>query len=132
MMPQNSTILTEFEQHLKRRSAIRPNQQPYYIKWVKMYLSAVPSLKNLGETVTVKHFVNDLSSQDRFTDWQVNQAMDAIQLFQQDFMPYGYPEMRLASFGMHNLAEVRGEIAEVVSLRHYSPSTCHRSRKTWF
>ncbi len=66
MMPKNSTILTEFEQYLEQRSAIRPNQKPYYIKWVKMYPGSVPSLKNLGETVTVKNFLNDLTSQQRF------------------------------------------------------------------
>ena len=43
-MTRNSTILNDFEQFLKKQSVVRPNQQPYYIRWVQMYLDANTSL----------------------------------------------------------------------------------------
>ncbi|MDY6894578.1 MAG: hypothetical protein SVO01_04045 [Thermotogota bacterium] len=91
-----------------------------------MYLDDGHSSDGPGKTVTAKQFVNDLASQDRFTDWQVNQAMDAIQLFLQVFVPERHPdwvEMKSPSFVVHDWSEVQGEIIEVIRLRHYSPST---------
>ena len=126
MMTQKSMILSEFEQYLGKQSAIRSNQQPYYIRWVKMYLDDSPPSDGLGKMVTLKQFMNDLASQDRFTDWQVNQAMDAIQLFLQVFVPERHPdwvEMKEPSFVVHDWSEVQGEITDVIRLRHYSPST---------
>ena len=125
-MTRNSTILNDFEQFLKKQSVVRPNQQPYYIRWVQMYLDANTSLDGLGKSVTVKQFVNDLASENGFTDWQVNQAMDAIQLFLQGFMPEKHPEwvaVKSPSFGMDGWSEVTEEVKEVIRLRHLSATT---------
>ena len=56
MITKKSTMLTEFEHYLEEQSTLKPNQKPYYIKWVKMYLSSVPSPKNLGENSNSQNF----------------------------------------------------------------------------
>jgi len=102
-MTRNSTILNDSEQFLKEQSVVRPNRQDYYVRWVQMHLDANTSLDGLGKSVTVKQFVNDLASENGSTEWQVNQAMDAIQFFLQGFMPDKHPEWVAAkspSFGM--------------------------------
>jgi len=51
-MTRNSTILKHFEQYLREQSVVRPTQQPYYVRWVQMYLNDGPSPDALGKSVT--------------------------------------------------------------------------------
>ncbi|MDY6892495.1 MAG: hypothetical protein SVO26_02110 [Chloroflexota bacterium] len=69
-----------------------PTNDPTILRWVKMYLDDGHYSDDVGKAVSVKQFVNGLASQDRFTDWQVNQAMDAIQLFLQVSLPECHPD----------------------------------------
>lgn len=56
MITENSSIVTQFEQYLEEQSTVRPNQKPYYVKWVKTYLSSISSLKNLLRCFTKNIF----------------------------------------------------------------------------
>ena len=125
----NSTqnmIITEFEEYLKNMPDIRPKSQPFYTKWVYQYVKSVSSPNALCQHGHINRFREQLKSQDSLKDWQLNQAMDAIEMFVQDFLPQNHPEWvkkDSTQRSFRNWMEVQQEMQEVSRLRRYSPST---------
>jgi integron integrase len=119
-------IITEFGEYLKDLPDIRPNIQPFYKKWANQYIQSVSSPHALCQHGHINRFREQMASHDSLKDWQVNQAMDAIELFVQDFLPQKYPEWVMkdsAQIHFRNWIEVQQQMQEVSKLRRYSPST---------
>lgn len=126
MNQQTSAILAEFEHFLHEQNTVRPNQRPFYVQWVKRYLSFVDTEEWLPEGDTIPRFLNSLRSKNRFADWQINQAMDAIICYLHSFLPHNESsEVRVNAGkpGISNWPEVEIQVKEIARLRHYSLST---------
>ena len=125
-METTANIITEFQEYLKAQTTVRPNKQPFFIKWVDMYMSTIKAPHDIVDNQNKTRFIESLSNQDRYADWQVNQAIDAIELFNQVFLPENHPEWistELSSTVTQNWAQAQQQMREVCRLRHYSPST---------
>jgi integron integrase len=73
--------LDRFRKELLRDPRVRPNQVPYYVKWVKGFLRhrslAAPSRR----TSDILSSYRARLEQEGVQDWQVNQALDAVMAF---------------------------------------------------
>ncbi len=125
-METTTNVIAEFQAYLKTQTTVRLNQQPFFIKWVDMYMSTVKAPNDVLDNQNITRFIENLSNNERYSDWQVNQAMDAIELFNQVFLPESHPEWistELPSTLPQNWAQAQRQMREVCRLRRYSPST---------
>ncbi len=122
----STAILQGFIEYLENQSDIQPHRQPHYARWVSRYLSSVNTPKALCQHIHINRFRENLGYRENLKDWQINQAMDAVELFVQDFLPQSHPELvqqDSESKPLQNWYQVQERVKEVSSLRRYAPST---------
>ncbi len=122
----STTILRGFKEYLEKQSDIQPIRQPHYARWVSRYLHSVSTPKALCQHVHINRFREQLGTNANLKDWQINQAMDAVELFVQDFLPQAHPELVEQDSEpdpLQDWYQVQQKVKEAASLRRYAPST---------
>ena len=57
----------------------------FYAYWANRYLTFSKRLKNADAAEALRRFIEDLQSRENITDWQIQQAKEAIQLYSDHF-----------------------------------------------
>ena len=69
----------KFAVFLKSNKKVLPNRIPFYLSWVNLFLKYKKDIKNLETSLT--GFRNDLRLSNKFTDWQIQQASEAVHFY---------------------------------------------------
>ena len=69
----------KFEFYLKTYKKILQNRIPFYLSWVNLFFNHKHTLTNLDASLT--GFQNDLRLSNKFTDWQIEQASEAVRFY---------------------------------------------------
>jgi len=76
--------LQQFGEFLLKRELVRQISTPYFVRWVRLFLSRQASDEPLADQV--RHFCDDLERSGRFEDWQVCQAEQALRIYFVNFL----------------------------------------------
>jgi hypothetical protein len=74
-------ILPEFQDFLLSRSLVRAKNAPFYAHWVSKFFAFSNGNQDLGFSLKVQKFLNQLKSQKKIADWQIKQAEEALRLY---------------------------------------------------
>ena len=83
MLP--SQTLSDFQQYLLSRKLVSEKSVTFYASWANRYLTFSKRLKNADAAEALRLFLEDLQSRENITDWQIQQAKEAIQLYSDHF-----------------------------------------------
>ena len=111
--------IDDYKEYLNQSNLIRQAHKPFYIKWVGMYLEYTGGNdhRNTHNDENLKNFTHELSKTERYQDWQIDQAIDAINLFSIFLRSKEEPKSHLS---LDYLIE---KTLEIIRLRHYSEKT---------
>ena len=78
--------LEPFVNYIKQRNLTDERQLPYYVKWVQRFLTAdLPPIATAPND-RILAFENLLSKDHALQDWQIRQALRAVELYVKVFM----------------------------------------------
>jgi integron integrase len=143
--------LQAFEEFSRQRGLVDDRHLPFYLKWVLRFLRSEFDREKLLSDDLLQCFSDQLARDDSLEDWQRRQAMKAVELYLNVFLPATGAECQVASGGDANdLAGItarsggtavspssregprptnEGEqdalrkMKELLKIRHYSPRT---------
>jgi len=134
-MPDISECLREYRQFLSGGGFVPTRREPYCVRWVERFLKHEASGAELPDEVRRLRFIDALGRGGRLADWQLDQADDAVKLYQRVFLGRDAPgeqapsvtggqdaqedESALTAEQAKALAGMR----EVIRLRHQPYST---------
>ena len=78
-MRETESVLQQFGEFLLKRQLVRPIAAPYFVRWVRQFLSRQASDEPLADQV--RHFCDDLERSGKVADWQQRQAEQALQIY---------------------------------------------------
>ena len=119
--------LAEFAEYLLKHALVKEKSAPYYVRWVRLFLSA--SVGDAAETLEVRvaKFLEGLRAEGR-EDWMVEQAERAIRLYFANFRKnadWG-PRAAVVKPGPDGAIEAGAALTamrEVLRTRHYAYRT---------
>ena len=76
--------LQAFAEFLLKGQLVRHNAAPYFVRWVRRFLSREATSEALVDQV--RRFCDDLERAGHSADWQVRQAEQALRLYFVDFL----------------------------------------------
>jgi len=135
--------LQPFEDFVRQRNLVDERHFPFYLKWVLQFLRSEFDRETLSSSDLLHCFSDQLSGDDSLQDWQRRQAMKAVELYLNVYLPAANRECRVSGGGGQEagLMEQRTEgmedtvsaisaeqtalrdMKELLKLRHYSPRT---------
>jgi len=121
--------LPEFQQYLLSRKLILEKNAPYYAYWVSRYLAFSNRLENMDKAKMLQRFLDDLQSRQHMSDWQVQQAREAVQLYTNHFLGGMTAAAEAATTGSNISSDtfepdgVMAKMREAIRIKHYSYST---------
>lgn len=113
----NSEHLNDFKEFIAKHKKIQESHKKYYIIWVELFLKYLEqnssAEKNIPKAETLTNFTKHLYEINKYQEWQINQAIDAINLF-----------FSLSKDNSEfSLEFVIGQIRNTIKLKHYSDKT---------
>ncbi len=120
--------LEGFEGFLVERHLAQPDKAPFFTRWVRRFLQTVMPLSNLSDEDKIRHFRDQIQRDERFADWQVEQAAKAVELYlnlylKTDPLPDTEPETGAESKAKDDMSAAIAQARELLRLRHYSYRT---------
>lgn len=123
--------ISAFETKLSESNQVADFKKPYYISWVKRFLSFLSSHKiekdQFFATQTLNSFITELKSQNKYQDWQLAQANHAVYLFEKAQSNHTTTTETLSQLQESkedvSLQTVLGELSDILKVKHYSPKT---------
>jgi hypothetical protein len=82
-MRETESVLQQSGEFLLKRQLVRPVAAPYFVRWVRQFLSRRASDEPLADQV--RHFCDDLE-RSGIEDWQVRQAEQALRIYIVNFL----------------------------------------------
>ncbi len=79
--------LGPFEQYLAQRRLAGEAQRPYLIRWVRRFLQSAGGRTDLNPMDRERVFEDEISADSRLEEWQKQQAMRAVHLYLNSFLP---------------------------------------------
>ena len=125
-MRELESSLQQFGEFLLKAQLVRPTAAPYFVRWVRRFLSRPASDQPLAEHVS--RFCEDLERNGGFEDWQVRQADQALRMYFVNFLKRTEWHRRPTSAvvdeqgGTNRLAALE-QLRTRVRTRHYSYRT---------
>lgn len=125
----NSFRLEEFAEYLLRNRLTRESHSRFYVFWVRKFLEHAPTDPTLSLSDRLDQFLLGLQGEQRYADWQIEQAERAIRLYFHNFQNKtewnSTTEQRISPGpdGSISLAEALAETRRILRLRHYSYRT---------
>ena len=120
--------LGRFGEFLLKRRIVPEKHAPYYVSWVRKFLSQVPDKPGVPLPDRIDGFVNNL--RDQVEPWQLTQAERAVRLYFTNYLHEGgaaapAPTLAPDAAGFIRKAEVCDGVRRLIRLRHYSIRTEH-------
>ncbi|MEM3421927.1 MAG: integron integrase [Candidatus Hadarchaeum sp.] len=133
----NTLSLEPFEAYLAKRQLVPERQRPYLVRWVRLFLQGPGGDKGLSPADQKKLFQDALDKDRRLEDWQRRQAMQAVELYLDQFLPWSraktlekdlFREMEGKEFRVSHPGEAGRSLnvqrmRELLRIRHYSYRT---------
>lgn len=120
--------LEPFVKYMAERKLVPDHQIPYYARWVRMFLTSnlPPMATSLRDRIQA--FSDMLATNQTIQDWQLRQAMRAVELYIKVFLkmapstqspvPHSEKEAQIA-----HAEKVAAEMRDLLRLRHYAYRT---------
>lgn len=112
--------LEEYKDFISRHKQINESHKRFYIIWTELFLRYLEKTKtaekDLSKSEKLAIFTKHLNESRKYQDWQINQAVDAINLLYTLFEDKN-------SNSTISLNTITGQIRDVIKLKHYSVKT---------
>lgn len=117
--------LQSFETFLRNRKLSPERNIPYYASWVRRFLQAEPPATNLKDEDRIIRFNDQLERDNALEDWQVRQAIRAVQLYLNIFKQTRTQDQakEQQSSAPADEMELAQKMRTLIRLRHYSYRT---------
>ncbi len=119
--------LQPFDDFIRERNLVDSAHRPYYNRWVLRFLRAEFDRDHLTASDLLQCFSDQLARDDSVQDWQLRQAMQAVELYLNVYLPTksGSPEPSAAERDLllSDDEQAMRKMKELLKLRHYSPKT---------
>ncbi len=134
MKPSQTVDMHDVETYLKTRKLVDERQLPYYIRWIQRFLLNDEGVRRLAPNDALAAFTQHLEQDARTEEWQVRQAVRAVELFQKHNLRHlqetGATVPASAVAGQADASEkpttfaaALGEARTLIRLRHYAYRT---------
>ena len=125
-MRELESSLQTFGEFLLKAQLVRPTAAPYFVRWVRRFLSRSASNEPLADQV--RGFCEELERNGGVEDWQLRQADQALRLYFVNFLKRPEWHRRPASavvdeHGCTNLLAALEQLRTRLRTRHYSYRT---------
>lgn len=110
--------LEQYKKLIEIDKKIKKQHKPFYVKWVRLFIDFVSELNDDEFRIDnlVHNFTINLKANQKYQDWQVNQAIDAVHYFA-TLMNAGKTSATLS------LNSAVQQMDEIIKLKHYSKRT---------
>ncbi|MEA3368756.1 MAG: integron integrase [Candidatus Ratteibacteria bacterium] len=129
-----SKTLPEFQKYLVSHKLVSEKNVSYYAHWVSKFLAFSNSNENLNQDLRLRKFLSRLGAQKDISDWQVQQAEQALRLYIEHFLDGNtsklYPNLPQNQQKHPILSEILSKMREAIRIKHYSYKT-ERSYIDW-
>jgi integron integrase len=119
--------LQPFEDYIRERNLVDDMHLPYYMNWVLRFLRAEFDRENLSENDLLQCYSDQLARDDSVADWQLRQAMKAVELYLNVYLPskngIAEPDSEKRELLLSDDQQAMRKMKELMTLRHYSPKT---------
>jgi integron integrase len=122
--------LQPFEDFIRQRNLVDDRHRSFYLNWVLRFLRAEFDREHLSSSDLLHSFSDQLARDDSLQLWQLRQAMQAVELYLNVFLPEQErgcgPEGRPAEIQNEmptSAADALARMHNLLKLRHYSPRT---------
>ncbi len=86
----------EYQEFVRARN-VKPQNVPYYVRWVRQFQDALPDKSLETRTLEdVQSYMDAIVGQNRYQDWQVNQISHALRILYQDYLGADWARTRWA------------------------------------
>jgi len=119
----------EFEKFLIDNKIVPKDKAKYYVNWADKYLHGINYRAEAIDQRTISYFLNSMSKDKRYEDWQIKQADNAVRMYVTNYLKLNIqPQVQQKSGEVAPPARLGWEEAvlkykECLRLRHYSYST---------
>ncbi|MFA7256449.1 MAG: integron integrase [Kiritimatiellales bacterium] len=116
--------LQPFESFLRNRKLAPEHNIPYYASWVRRFLQTEPPDSNLKDDDRVIRFNDQLERNTAIEDWQVRQAVRAVQVYLNLFLKQAQAHAKEQQPSKpSDETELLQKMRTLIRLRHYSYRT---------
>ena len=122
--------LGAFDTYLAERRLADDTHRPFMVRWVQRFLERTSHRKDLTPDDRLQLFMNELSADSHFADWQRDQALCAVKLYLHSYLPThksGDSTPKIVGAGACSKAEPTvdlkaslSKMRDLLRLRHYS------------
>ena len=92
--------LQGYERYLRDRRLVPEVRLPYYLSWVRRFLQGPGADRHLSPKDQVEVFRDMLQGNQSIQDWQVTQAVHAVELYLKNFLPSQPPDSASPASGL--------------------------------
>jgi len=118
--------LETFVQYIKQRNLATERHIPFYVQWVQKFLTAdLPPIATSPQD-RIQAFENLLSKKHSIQDWQIRQALKAVELYVKVFVTSVPAESLQTDSQEKAISEaerIYDQMRELIRVRHYSYRT---------
>lgn len=118
--------LEPFVQYIKQRNLVDERHLPFYVKWVQRFLTAELPPIAASAADRIQAFENLLSKDRSIEEWQVRQALRAVELYVKVFATTGKAETVSAGNPDKAISDAEGvysQMRDLIRIRHYAYRT---------
>jgi integron integrase len=118
--------LEPFVQFIKQRNLVDERHLPFYVKWVQRFLTAELPPIAASATDRIQAFENLLSKDRGIEEWQIRQALRAVELYVKVFATTGKQEAVRAGDPDKAISDAEGvytQMRDLIRIRHYAYRT---------
>ena len=119
--------LQPFEDFIRELDLVDTAHRPYYNRWVLRFLRTEFDREHLTASDLLQCFSDQLARDDSVQDWQLRQAMQAVELYLNVYLPAknGAPKQGSTERDLllSDDQQALRKMKELLKLRHYSPKT---------
>jgi len=120
-------LLPDFQQYLLSRKLVPEKSATFYAYWANRYLTFTKRHQDVDPPEALRRFLENLQSQEKIAEWQIQQAKEAVQLYADHYYREkiaGLTEKEtnrpLANF---HKELVMADMQKAIRVKHYSLST---------
>lgn len=128
--------MQEFKDFIKSRNLVAEKYLSYYVSWVRRFLQSEFSVEALSASDQVQCFADQLARDDSVQEWQQRQALDAVKLYMDVYLPEvngerrpltDEPDVAVRLELDEGAEEAARKMRELLRMRHYA----YTSEKTY-
>jgi hypothetical protein len=116
----------DFAQFLLAKHFVPSGKEKFYVHWVRLFLELRTKWQNMPWQDQLPLFLKELSFGERYQDWQIRQADQAVRMYYCNFLPSEESvslTLQVAKRQDFNKTEVIGKFYDALRLRNYARST---------